>query len=294
MDIHHYKNELFDDLEAFQFIPGKAYNRPVYLSMLDTYIPRDSLVVLAGRPRTGRTTFLLDFIAQNSLCSVAARKGFPERTFPRRGLAYFSGQKQELVLRKWIDIVCRTEMTNKETGDSLMFCKDRYLERIAGALIDFTFISAWKDLFLALEKDLPRLDPDYIVIDGFDNEPTFDEYTHGEPLKADENEINLIHFKKSSDRLFLLSKTLGHDAFYRSGNCRPVLEDLHSPALERNAEVIISLHRPDHYGIEANEYGDSLSDQVEVASFINRYGKDHKNLWWDMSTGTPHLSTLRK
>ena len=55
----------------------------------------------------------------------------------------------------------------------------------------------------------------------------------------------------------------------RSGNKRPQLSDLReSGAIEQDADLVIFIHRPEYYGLDTDEEGNSLRGIAEIISFM--------------------------
>ena len=68
MKIESFTDLISRDLVKYQNVLKKENRTKMYLSFIDENIPTDSFVVLGGRPRTGKTTLVLDFIARSSSC----------------------------------------------------------------------------------------------------------------------------------------------------------------------------------------------------------------------------------
>ena len=59
----------------------------------------------------------------------------------------------------------------------------------------------------------------------------------------------------------------------RSGNKRPQLSDLReSGAIEQDADLVIFIHRPEYYGIDVDEEGNSLKGIAEIIVAKHRNG----------------------
>ncbi len=59
----------------------------------------------------------------------------------------------------------------------------------------------------------------------------------------------------------------------RSGNKRPQLSDLReSGAIEQDADMVLFIHRPEQYGFEEDEEGNSLQGVAEVIISKHRNG----------------------
>ena len=59
----------------------------------------------------------------------------------------------------------------------------------------------------------------------------------------------------------------------RSGNKRPQLSDLReSGAIEQDADLVIFIHRPEYYGLDVDEEGNSLKGIAEIILSKHRNG----------------------
>jgi replicative DNA helicase len=59
----------------------------------------------------------------------------------------------------------------------------------------------------------------------------------------------------------------------RSGNKRPQLSDLReSGAIEQDADLVLFIHRPEYYGIDVDEEGNSLKGIAEIIVAKHRNG----------------------
>jgi len=59
----------------------------------------------------------------------------------------------------------------------------------------------------------------------------------------------------------------------RTGNKRPQLSDLReSGAIEQDADLVLFIHRPEYYGLEIDEDGDSTEGLAEIIIAKNRHG----------------------
>ena len=71
----------------------------------------------------------------------------------------------------------------------------------------------------------------------------------------------------------------------RSGNKRPQLSDLReSGAIEQDADLVIFIHRPEYYGIDVDEEGNSLKGVAEMIVAKHRNG----------ATDDVHLKFIRE
>jgi hypothetical protein len=292
MKIQSYTDQVFKDLNKYQNVLKKHNWRRIYLSFIDEIIPIDSFVVLGGRPRTGKTTLVLDFIARNSLVPREGTLEFNNELMSRGGLVYFIGHKQERVLRQWFSIINQDPISNKENDQALDHLEDEYQKRIEGARIEFNFLSETKDIELIIKEDIEKFEPDYVIIDCVDNGLDNDNYGHdiqgynnygynGDTL------LKLVQLQKETKKLFLITRMLGDEAHYRSGYKLHFLEDFHSREIEVNADIVLSLTRPELYGLEIDEDGNSLKDRIEVSTILNRYDKEGAMKYWMLDNGIP-------
>lgn len=66
---------------------------------------------------------------------------------------------------------------------------------------------------------------------------------------------------------------LSRDVEKRGNDKRPKLSDLReSGAIEQDADVVIFPYRPEYYGIEVDEQGNSLKNTAEIIIEKNRFG----------------------
>ena len=71
----------------------------------------------------------------------------------------------------------------------------------------------------------------------------------------------------------------------RSGNKRPQLSDLReSGAIEQDADLVLFIHRPEYYGMDVDEEGNSLKGVAEIIVAKHRNGP----------TGEIHLKFIRE
>jgi len=73
----------------------------------------------------------------------------------------------------------------------------------------------------------------------------------------------------------IISSQLNRSVEYRSGSKRPMLADLRdSGALEEEADKVLFLHRPDKYGLDVDELGNSTKNKAEIMIAKNRSGPE--------------------
>lgn len=288
MRIDEYNDYIFADLENSN--PGSWKNNSslIYLSLMDQVVPTDSLVFVGGRPRTGKTSFMLDFIARNSLKPNPQNKVLQNEIMPRKGLVFFLGQKQNVVLQRWFSIVNQENARNFH-GQTLPHLKDKYTDLLEGAELHFNFHDNTETLESVIKEEIEKTDPDYVIIDNINCDLNSNEY--GLYYYGNDNDLlnGIIQLQKQTKKFFLITSTLGHDAWYRSGLKKHCLEDLHSILIEKNADMVLMLHRPDLFGIDVDEEGNSLKGIVEIDTVLNRLGREQISKRWKSIGDIPKL-----
>jgi replicative DNA helicase len=83
-------------------------------------------------------------------------------------------------------------------------------------------------------------------------------------LKQQVRELNIV---------LILASQLNRSVELRSGNKRPMLADLRdSGAIEEEADKVLFIHRPEVYGLDIDEEGNSLKGYTEIMVAKNRTG----------------------
>ncbi len=288
MNVKDYNELIKQTLLKSQKILSKNKFQEIFLSLTNNIIPYDSLVILGGRPRTGKTTLLLDFVAKNSIPTPKGNKFLEYDNKPKNGLLYFIGHKQELLLRKWVSIVTKSSISNNSDEQDLGLLYVDYLSQIKSANIDFNFYDKSEEVLEVLESDIKRTNADYVIIDSITGKYNFEIYDTKRYEFKNDLLPTAIELQKKTKKFFLISVVLGHDAWYRDGSKRHVIEDLHSMELESKADVILMIYRPEVYGLETDENGDSLKNTIELYAVIDRYDNidDH---YWQFEHGIPKI-----
>lgn len=288
MRISDYNGHIFADLEKTNTSSWKNNGSLFHLTLIDQVIPTDSIIFLGGRPRTGKTSLLLDFVARSSLLPSPLNKVLHNDIMPRRGLVIFIGQKQDITLQRWFSIVAQENFHDLD-GQSLHYLKDSYKELIDGADIHFYFYPNTENLDTIIAKEVERIDPDFVVVDHINGD--YDSQEYGLYVYGNDNDLlnGLIQLQQQAKKLFLISSSLGHDAWYRSGSKKHCLEDMHSFLIEKNADMVLMLHRPELFGLDVDENGDSLKGIVEVDIVLNRLGRELLSRQWRSIGDIPKL-----
>jgi replicative DNA helicase len=289
MNILNYTEKIAGAIKLYPVNESIDHGSDIYLSMIDEYFPQNSLVVLGGRPRTGKTSLILDFIAKNSLNHESIDKKQSAEVVPKKGLVYQIGHKEHLTLKRWLSIATKSLAENHESEQFLNYIMDEYSKTIEGATFDLNFINSIESIFPTIESDIKSYDPDYIVIDGFDilSRNNMSSYQTTEYLDK------VINLQKKTNKFFLISSCLGQEASQRGGAHRHILEDFNSPQIESKADIVLMLHRPELYGIDCDEDGYSLKGVIEIETAINRYGNEGETIVWHGINEIPKLGKLR-
>jgi replicative DNA helicase len=90
---------------------------------------------------------------------------------------------------------------------------------------------------------------------------------------------------KELDIPIIALSQLNRSVEMRSGNKRPQLSDLReSGAIEQDADLVLFIHRPEYYGMDVDEEGNSLKGVAEIIVAKHRNGP----------TGEIHLKFIRE
>lgn len=289
MIIHNYTEKIMRAIKSPPNSQQADHGTDISLSLIDGYIPRDSLVILGGRPRTGKTSLLLDMIAKNSLPHNLTKNGTGKTPAPKKGLVYMTCRKERYVLKRWLSIATQTIVEDHESGEFSDYKMIEYTKVIDGAEFDLNFITTVEDLLPRIESDIDTYNPDYVIIDEINITGIHERI----PYQTVEQLDKLISLQKKSKRLFIISATLGHEAYHRGGAHRHILEDFKSTQIESEADIALLLLRPELYGIECDEEGYSMKGVVEIETAINRYGNESETTLWHGIHEIPKLGKLR-
>ncbi len=287
MKIQDYNGRIKQYVDDFQNITGKDNPNRIHLSFIDKNIPLDSIIILAGRPRTAKTSFLLDFVARSSLLPIPENESFHNEVPPRKGLIYFIGQKEDVVLRRWFSIVNQNLIDLKGNAQFDYYMDKEYEKRIDKSKIDFQFLRSVEGIVERMEGEIKDNYPDYIAIDGIDSSfwDVVDEEIRNE--KRERLFIDLFEVQTRIKRTFLITRNIDPNEDYSRWSQRPDIAHLKSNVIESKADAVVMLNRPDQFDIDVDEEGNTLKGIVVAKAVIYRYGEDRKDLKWDISSGIP-------
>ena len=226
---------------------------------------RSDLIILAARPSMGKTAFVLS-MARNMAVDH------------NRPVAFFSLEMSSIQLANRL-IIGETQLPSDKirTGrlenyewEQLEY-KIKDLEKAPIYVDDTPAISIFefraKARRLKQKYDIQALVIDYLQLmtGSKDSGSREQEVSHiSRSLKAVAKELNIP--------IIALSQ-LNRSVEMRSGNKRPQLSDLReSGAIEQDADLVIFIHRPEYYGIDVDEEGNSLKGVAEIIVAKHRNG----------------------
>jgi len=242
---------------------------PSGFSMLDRMTSgwqRSDLVIIAARPSMGKTAFVLSM----------ARNMAVEH---KRPVAFFSLEMSALQLVNRL-IVAETQLPSENIRNGRLAnyqweqleYKIKDLEQAPVYIDDTPAISIFelraKCRRLKQKHDIQAIIIDYLQL-----------MTAGQSgMGSREQEVSTISrslksIAKELDIPILALSQLNRSVEMRSGNKRPQLSDLReSGAIEQDADLVIFIHRPEYYGLDTDEEGNSLKGIAEIIVAKHRNG----------------------
>lgn len=226
---------------------------------------RSDLIILAARPSMGKTAFVLSM----------ARNMAVEHSRP---VAFFSLEMSSIQLVNRL-IIGETQLASDKirTGrlenyewEQLEYkIKDLqespiYVDDTPGMSI-FEFRAKCRRL--KQKNDIQAVIIDYLQL-----------MTGSKDAGSREQEVSNISrslkaVAKELDIPIIALSQLNRSVEMRSGNKRPQLSDLReSGAIEQDADLVIFIHRPEYYGMDADEEGNSLKGIAEIIVAKHRNG----------------------
>ncbi|MDA3822335.1 MAG: replicative DNA helicase, partial [Bacteroidales bacterium] len=243
---------------------------PSGFSMLDRLTSgwqRSDLIIVAARPSMGKTAFVLS-MARN----IAVEH--------QRSVAFFSLEMSALQLVNRL-IIAETQLPSDKIRNGRLEnyqweqleYKIKDLEQAPIYIDDTPAISIF-ELRAKCRRLKQKYDIQVIIIDYLQL------MTAGQNMGGGrrEQEVSLISrslkgIAKELDVPILALSQLNRSVEMRSGNKRPQLSDLReSGAIEQDADIVIFIHRPEYYGLDTDEEGNSLKGIAELIVAKHRNG----------------------
>ncbi|MEX0988350.1 MAG: replicative DNA helicase [Bacteroidales bacterium] len=243
---------------------------PSGFSMLDRLTSgwqRSDLIIVAARPSMGKTAFVLS-MARN----VAVEH--------KRPIAFFSLEMSSLQLVNRL-IIAETQLPSDKIRNGRLEnyqweqleYKIKDLEQAPIYIDDTPAISIFE--FRAKCRRLKqKYDIQAVVIDYLQLMTSGQKFNSG----SREQEVSTISrslksIAKELDVPIIALSQLNRSVEMRSGNKRPQLSDLReSGAIEQDADLVIFIHRPEYYGMDTDEEGNSLKGIAEIIVAKHRNG----------------------
>jgi replicative DNA helicase len=226
---------------------------------------KSDLIILAARPSMGKTAFVLS-MARNMAVDHS------------RPVAFFSLEMSSIQLVNRLIIgethlpsdKIRTGRLENYEWEQLEY-KIKDLEKAPIYVDDTPAISIFE--FRAKCRRLKqKFDIQAVVIDYLQL------MTGAKDVGSREQEVSNISrslksVAKELDIPIIALSQLNRSVEMRSGNKRPQLSDLReSGAIEQDADLVIFIHRPEYYGIDVDEEGNSLKGIAEIIVAKHRNG----------------------
>lgn len=226
---------------------------------------RSDLIILAARPSMGKTAFVLS-MARNMAVDY------------NRPVAFFSLEMSSIQLVNRL-IISETQLASDKirTGrlenyewEQLEY-KIKDLEKAPIYVDDTPAISIFefraKCRRLKQKYDIQAVVIDYLQL-----------MTGSKDSGSREQEVSNISrslksVAKELDIPVIALSQLNRSVEMRSGNKRPQLSDLReSGAIEQDADLVLFIHRPEYYGMDVDEEGNSLKGVAEIIVAKHRNG----------------------
>ncbi|RMG56424.1 MAG: replicative DNA helicase, partial [Bacteroidetes bacterium] len=286
-------------LEEMRGKDGSVVGIPSGIADLDKMTAgwqKSDLVIIAARPAMGKTAWALTLARNASL-----RFG--------EGVAIFSLEMAAVQLvQRLITAEAELDAQKVRTGQLEEYEWKQLITRVgslnkANIFIDDTpALSIWdlraKCRRLKAEKNISIVVVDYLQL------------MSGNPTKNGNREQEIAgisralkEIAKELDVVMIALSQLSRAVESRGGDKRPVLSDLReSGSIEQDADMVMFLYRPEYYGFETDDEGNSTVGQAELIiakqrngptgtvkmQFIGKYGKFTD---WHVG-GLPEMGTI--
>jgi len=255
---------------------GKYDSLKLEISAVDSFLGglnNSDLVIIAGRPGIGKTSFALN-VAYNIAAS--------SRYSPKRSVVFFSLEmsKEQLAHRvismsRFIDsYALRTgSLSDEQWGDLFKFWHDD-LQEVQMYFDDTSMITVTE-----MKSKLRRVPNLGLVVIDYLQLMSSGKHIDNRVLEISEITRSLKIMAKEFNVPILLLSQLSRSIEQRTdGNKTPRLSDLRdSGSIEQDADVVIFLSRPDYYDKETDK-----KNICEVIIEKNRHGATGKvSIYWD-------------
>lgn len=239
-----------------------------YLNDFTAGIQKGELVLVAGRPGMGKSTFAVN------MCNLISKKGGV--------VVWFNYESTGVELRKKLFSI-NSNFLYENIRKGRLEAKDwQILNRVAGemgerklAVLDYGNVTIEKleGIAYAISK---RYKVDLFVLDFLQLTPIGSKsiLSSTENAKIEHISRTLKRIAKETGTPVMAMSQLSREVEKRSGK-RPQLSDLRgSGSLEQDADLVIFPFRPAHYSeLQYDENGDSLVDLAELIIAKNKNGK---------------------
>lgn len=239
---------------------------PSYYTELDRITggwQKSDLIIIAGRPAMGKTSFVLSMIH-----NIAFNSDFK--------IAIFSLEmsKQQLISR-FISIITEinlSQIRDFKLSEEEIAKIEKAIEEIKNKniLIDDTTNMNIHELKMKCKKFKKQYDIDLIVVDYLQLLRATNKQSREQEVAEISRTLKQIA-KELNIPVIALSQ-LNRAVEHRSDR-RPTLADLReSGAIEQDADIVLFIHRPEKYGILEDEKGNSLKGIAEIIIAKHRNG----------------------
>jgi replicative DNA helicase len=223
------------------------------------------LIILGARPGMGKTALILSMLREialksdqhTGLISLETSKDFLlEKIISiESGIPIISMRRAKFSKSDW-----------EKMGNAFVESMHRHIYIVENPEDDLdSIISAIRDL--SENSGIRLVFLDYLqLIDGYQKKHN----------REQEISSAIRTFKKLANELniaIIIASQLNRSVELRSGSKRPILADLRdSGAIEEDSDKVIFIHRPEVYGLDIDEEGNSLKGLAEIIVAKNRSG----------------------
>jgi replicative DNA helicase len=261
-------------LENIKEIENHKPNTPIGISTgypdLDKFIKglkKGNLIIVGGRPAMGKTTFALN-IAEYVSINLNIGVMFYSYEMSKTELVYkVMASRFEIPLEKL------TEMDKEVLGHLMK--SDPYYEIINSQLhIDDTVTKTIIQVRSHVKKMVKKYNIKVVIVDYIQLMPVSKESKRAN-REGDIADISrgLKLIAKEFELTVIALSQLSRQSVNRGKGDPPRLEDLReSGAIEQDADIVLFPHRPEYYGIQVDDEGNSTAGLAQIIGAKNRNG----------------------